>query len=196
MSPGTNGYEWHAQGNWNTAGWSTLLNADMDTDPFVTNNITFTNNTLVTQNFVVTITLPISPAFGAPTQLFGSVSGALSDTNQQQSVSPFWATAAALAGDSIYVPLIDNAFYNPGRLLNDPFAVNVATVPLDTTPFGGVNFSNNLGPAANVSIGIRNSFTLSPGDSIGLLSTFSLVPAPSGLSLLALAGLSFSRRRR
>jgi hypothetical protein len=160
----------------------------------VTNSFSLTNNTAATQTFIVTISVPIAPPVGGPTQLFGSVSGSLADANNAGG-PPFWATTATPTADSMYVPMIDGVNFNPGRLLLDPFTVN-ANGPLFTVPFGGANFNNNAGPAAVLTIGIRNAFTLTPGDSITLQSTFNLVPAPGTLGLLAFAGIAVGRRRR
>jgi MYXO-CTERM domain-containing protein len=186
-------YSWHAHGDWTTNLWTTHLDADMNADPFVTNSFTITNNTAATQTFIVNISLPVAVVSG-PTQLFGSVSGSVADTNNAGG-PPNWATMTAPAGDSIYVPVIDGLNFNPGRLLSDPFSVN-ATGPLFTVPFGGVNFNNNAGPGVLVSIGIRNAFTLTPGDSVTVQSTFNVTPSPGGFGLLAFAGIAASRRRR
>lgn len=154
----------------------------------ISNGFTLTNLTAATQTFIVEVSAPITSAFAAPTSLFGSVSGAVSDATGSG-----FAEIAAVAGDPLYTPKLDGAGYGPGQLLPFPFSQQVNTA-FGTAPFGPGNFSDPAGPAVNSLIGIRNVFTLTSGDQTSALSTLVVTPEPSALLLLAV-GVAGLRRR-
>lgn len=182
------GDKWSVVGGYEQNGVGMEFNMELDTDPFISNAFTLTNNTGSTQTFIVNVSLVINPAVPAPSQLFGSISGAIVDKDGIGG-----ALVSALPGEGLYNPLLDGAVYGPGQLLLDPYS---QTAPVGgTNVIGPANFSDNNGPAVLVDIGIRNRFELSPGDSVSLVSTLNVVPEPASLVLLALGGLFAARRR-
>lgn len=173
-------------GLWNGSTDLTLRDLIFNSDPTVYNNILITNNTLATQTYTVTVSLPTTLA--APSLLFGDITTQVLDHHANG------ATAAALPGDSIYSALIDG---NVVRTMQDDFFAVV-------TPFTGVaNALASFGPEANAlpvnaSIGIRLKFTLTAGDTIAILSRFDVqpIPEPATFSLLSLGLAALLRRSR
>jgi MYXO-CTERM domain-containing protein len=194
-SDGTNPNLWHHAGSIANAAFAAQWNLDLDSDPFVSNNFALTNNSALTQIFNVTVILPVAPIVLAPTSTFGSVSGSLGDTNN----NGFAQMTTGGAGSAIYNAFIDGGLYQ--QLLPDFYSVITPAVPGATTPFPfGVNFFNFPGgqPGVVTSIAITNTFTLTPGDSVTMVSTFRVdpVPGPASVALLSLGGLVAARRRR
>jgi hypothetical protein len=193
-SSGGTGYNWN--GSVGGANWGMLFNIDGNTDPIITSNITFTNNTANTNNYVIVVNLPV-PGIAAPSLMDGSVGGSVTDANGNG-----FAQGAALAGSSMYVGLIDGNPVNTTALLGFPYAATFAgpgtggTAIIGPSSFGQP-FPIN-GPAVVGSIGIRLEFSLTAGDSIAMTSFFRVepVPAPGALALLGLAGLAGGKRRR
>ncbi len=185
---------WHYTGAWTNSSWTCNWALDLDADPFVSNSFAITNNTGVVQTYSVNVTLPVFPAVPSPSATFGSVSGSLGDTNNNGFAQ--WAT---VPGSAFYTAIIDGVPYQP--LLPDPSSVTTPGIPGATVPFPlGPNFFSFPGgqPGVVTSIGITNTFTLTPGDSVTFVSTFRVdpVPAPAVGSLLGLGGLVALRRRR
>ena len=162
-----------------------------DTDPFVTNNISLTNNSGVAQTFIISAALPIA-AFNYDKAVFSSVGVTATDSNGNGSLS---VTSLAL---------FEGQVNGVGALsLLDPVSLTQA----NCSPFPNTNgcsatvsdgIVSQLVPAgvANL-IGIKLQFTLSPGDSIGITSRFEIVPEPTTLLLVGagLIGLAVTRRR-
>ena len=172
-------------------GWSLLVNPD----PFVIANLVVTNNTLVTQTYSLTVSLPTQLLSNAC--IGGSISGSVTDLNGNG------ATLAAPGnGGSVYTALIDGAPVQ--QLLVDPFSVttgNWLTSTVGPAAFGDNPAIPSLPYNAGVtqSIGITISFTLTAGDAAAFTSIFVVeecIPAPAALALFGVAGLVGSRRRR
>ncbi len=197
-SPGTwqqdtaNPNQWSIGGSVTRSTFAIDFGLTLDPDPFISNSFNLTNNTNTTQTYTVTVSLPISPVVPFPSQTFGSISGSLVDANGN-GASLVTTTGP---GSSIYTALIDGVDYQ--QLIIDPFSISAP--PFATTPIGPQNFGILFNqPGATTSIGIRNTFTLSPGDSVNFVSTFlitDVIPAPGAAGLLALGGLVAVRRRR
>ena len=185
----TNPNQWSISGNVSRPSYDFGFNLTLDPDPFIANSFTITNPSAITQTYTVVVTLPIAPVVPFPSQTLGGVSGTLVDFNGSGDAQ----IATAGPGTAIYTALIDGADYQ--QLLPHSFSFNTPSFLPD--PFGPSVFGPLSGqPGAFLSIGIRNTFTLSPGDSVGLTSTFLLVPTPGAMGLLALGGLVATRRRR
>lgn len=156
----------------------------------VTSNFTITNSFGVANPFTVLTTVPITIPFPG-TLMRGSHSGSVIDNSANLN----GAAVAALPGGSLYEALLDGATVQ--TLRNDPFsqvAAGGSTASIATTNFGVPAFVP--GPAAAVSLGIRNSFVLTADDSVTSSSTFIITPAPGAVALGGLAGLVGIRRRR
>ena len=190
---------WHWEGNYNDPNgeWAMpQFTIDGDTDPLLNSFIAFQNNTNATQIYTITVLLPVSPIPGA-SLMDGSVGGSVTDADGNGT-----ATAAAIAGSSIYQGLVDGApaFGPASALLPFPYA---ASVPVggSTAAIGPASFGQPIpipGPGVASTIGIQLQFSLTAGDSIALTSFFRVVPVPTpgALALLGMAGLTARRRRR
>jgi hypothetical protein len=175
-------------GVWNL----TELSASGNIDPFTNLNWAITNNAAVTLLFSVSVTLPIAPQ--GPATLHGGSTGAtLNDANfnGMGAVSTFGATP-------FYQGQIDGVTVLP--IYPAPFT-HAITFPGQTT-----GFSNNVGlpgptlPSgpALLTIGIINTFTLTPGDSLSGNSFFVIVPVPepSTIALVTLGVMTWGSWRR
>lgn len=160
---------------------------EVNTDPFITSSFNVTNVTAIPQTFVITTTLPIIPQ-GPVTSAIGSISGSLLDSD----FSGF-SSVSTVPGISLYEALIDGATVE--TMYDDPYtlATGDPTINLPTDTFGP-----QVEPAALATIGIRNTFTLSPGDTFQAVSFFfvNAIPAPGSLAIFAGAGVVAARRRR
>lgn len=185
---------WNWNGWYSDPGWTMQYNIDGDIDPIVQNFIALTNSSAVTNVYSVTVILP-TIAIPGGSLIDGSVGGSVTDANGDG-----FAQAAALGGDSIYTGLIDLAAAPGATLLPSPYSATV-NVNGGTSAIGPASFGQPVpiaGPGVVGNIGIRLTFSLTPGDTIALTSFFRVVPvpAPGGLALLAFAGLGARRRRR
>jgi len=171
-------------GGWTVNSWNLFV----DPDPTVSNTISVTNNTLATQTFIFSVTLPVSLSFGPPSLIKGSISGSATDNNGGGS----GVTLGTSGGISLYRALIDGSVVK--TLHDDPFSVNAAadfdtaTIPLANF---GIPIAESSGVATTTDIGITLRFTLSPGDSAAITSVFNVEPIPEPTTaVLLLAGLT------
>jgi len=163
----------------------------VDPDPFITGTFSLTNETALSQQFIVDFSLPISPAM-SQSIISGQMSGTLTDANGSGS-----ASMTSTNGGPVYSALADEAFVQ-GLMSN---ANQTVTTAFGTTSFSGGSFgqgSTLYGPAINNTIAIRFAFTLSAGDSVSFSSIFvaNPVPAPGAIALVGIAGAFVSSRRR
>lgn len=166
----------------------------LDADPFVSNAFTLVNNTAVTQTYTVSVVLPVTPALAAFTQTLGSFSISILDSNGNSTVT----AATTGPGSAMYNAYIDGVLYQ--QLAAHPTTYTASGTPGATLGSGPLTFSFPSGqPGVATSIGITNTFTLTPGDTAQLVSSFFIapeIPAPGALGLLGLGGLVAARRRR
>ncbi|MFM9957784.1 MAG: hypothetical protein ACKVZJ_06890 [Phycisphaerales bacterium] len=158
----------------------------LKSDPFATANFNLTNTSGALGLYSTSLTLAVTPV-AAPSSYQGSISGSIGD-------DPATSNGALLsAAPALYEALVDGGVFQV--MYPAPFAL--------AEPFGGLtadlpalNFAGAGGPAVANSIGLRSSFTLTNGDSVGLVTRFDIVPTPGAASMLAVAGLVGLRRRR
>ena len=169
-------------GGWTVNSWNLFV----DPDPTVSNTISVTNNTLATQTFIFSVTLPVSITFGPPSLIKGSISGSASDLNGDG------VTLATSGGISLYQALIDGGvvrtLHDDPFLATTAFAFDTATIPLANF---GIPIAEVSGVATTTDIGITLRFTLTPGDSAAITSVFNVEPIPEpGTAILLLVGLT------
>jgi MYXO-CTERM domain-containing protein len=186
------GYYWDTEGEQE---WSFSSEVTADDEPFINWGLGFTNSSVVTNTYTLTVTMPSMPIPGA-SLMGGSFSGSVTDANNDGS-----ATVAAVAGSQFYTGLIDGA-PPPGAQLypfpasfSAPFAGGSANIPAASFGLPGPFFP---GPPVATNIGIRVEFSLTPGDQVAFTSFFDVepVPGPGALALLGFAALAARSRRR
>jgi hypothetical protein len=178
---------------WELFDWMLMV----DSDPIVTQNFGF-RNTGPTQTFNLVTTATVGPL--VPSSLMGgSTGGSVTDADFNGA-----GGLSTVTPDAFYVGLIDGAAISPSTELHpDPFSVTLS-ISGETKNIPNVNFGlpgpTVPGPAVTNTIGIRNRFSLSGGDSVSSSNFFQVevVPEPGTASLLGLglAGLAILRRRR
>jgi MYXO-CTERM domain-containing protein len=179
------------QGKLFDIGYTLSWDLNAKADPFVSGNIVVVNTGFVTQTYSLTILLPITPAITPSSLIGGSIAGSLTTDDDG-------GTLSSVGNAPIWEALIDGAVV--ASLLNSPFSVS--NPGFGSTGIGPADFGTPIpslgGPQALSTIGIRLTFSLTPGDQASFSSVFVVqpVPAPAALALLGLAGLAGGRRRR
>lgn len=184
-----------AQGTSVTDLWEIDWGLNGDADPVVNSNFTVLNTMATTQDFNVTVSVPVFPAITGASVTSGSVGLTVTDNNGNGATLSDRAVNTA----SIYRSIIDGSthvtlFDEPYSLVAPAFGSNNAS---DDFGLPGVTYP---GPPALSTIGIQTQFSLSGRDSAGVTATFTLLPVPepstwalAGLGLAALVGVA--RRR-
>jgi len=173
------------------AGWNFNATNSVESGPleFLSGNFTFTNLTGAAQVYDVLVTLGTTPD-GPSSFVGGSVAGGLTGDAGGGSFStvgsaPVWT---AFVGAT-----------QVGSLLGGPFSVLAPS--FGSTPIGSGSFGTPIpaqaGPGLGTSMSINFQFELGAGDQASFTSVFVLnvVPAPSAMALLGLAGLTRRRRK-
>jgi hypothetical protein len=165
-----------------------IHNLSGDIDPFTDLNFTMKNNTLVTLQFIVAITLPTGPLVPA-TLHGGSTGGSVTDANFSGSA----AVSTVGGGVPFYRGVYDGVLQLP--IHPDPSAWvappgGTANIPALTVGLNGFGFPTLPGPAVVATIGIVHEFSLTAGDSMGATSNFrvEIIPEPAAC-VLAICGL-------
>jgi PEP-CTERM motif len=185
-----NGPEYSYINNVANANWNFAWNVTVDPDPIITSSLVVTNNTALIQTFTSTVALPISPI--AATLRGGSVGGSVTDVNSNG------ATLSTVLGSALYTAQVNGI----GAHTLHPHAYIVTVNPSSTANVTAIDFGSPIpsllsGPATGT-IGIQLHFTLTPGDTAVLSSSFVVdpVPEPASLAAIGLAGAALLLRRR
>jgi hypothetical protein len=184
------------EGAFETDGWMIEFDLVFNNEScgLVTSNYELTNFSSGTLGFTIaTGQFLVNPALN---QMRGSISGSIGDNTL---LPPFGegdgATAGAFQQNPLYQAIID---LGPVQTLHNPF-LGVTALPNGTEVVPTQDFGIPVfipAPGVNLGMAIRNDFTITADDSIGLQSTFKLVPTPGAAALFGLAGLAGIRRRR
>ena len=180
-------------GEKNGNGWRLTWNATADVDPFVNGVFSLQNNALVAQTYSFTVTLPIAPPITPTSTIGGSIGITLNDANGDGAATVSSAGYVFNAANDGTTTL---QLLGPGFSLSAPFAGGPATASASA----GLPGATIASIAANGTISITHTFTLSPGDSIGLTSFYQVIslPEPGTLALFgsgAVGLLAIGRRR-
>ena len=168
-------------------GWSGVAEFSQGENAAVGLTLMVTNVLDVAATFELVFSVNVSPLL-APTVMSGSINGTITDT----SAAADGATISTPLGDAIYRGMIDGVAVRTLSL-----SPSTQSAPAGGfSDFGPFTFGDEAGPAVDMSIGIRNRFTLSPGDTVNLTSVFRVVPEPASLLLMALGAAVMASRRR
>lgn len=155
-------------------------------DPTVFGDFSITNNSSIALDFDIFLSLAVAP-LAMPPSMSGFIEGSVTDTNSSGDAT------LGVRGNSVYTALIDGSPASPGFLLSTDTTV---TTPGGTTTIDRLSFASSVVPSVNSTIGIRHQFSLTPGDTVTLNTSFTVVPEPATLALLAVGSLVMLRRRR
>ena len=194
-TPTGNGQEESFVGQQVGGTWVLGWDATADADPFVNGFFSIQNNSAITQTYTFTVTLPIAPPVVPVSSIGGSIGVTVTDTNGN-GVATLASSGAGFVFNAQNDGTTTLQLLGPGFALNAPFAGGSATASASSGLPGGTIAS--IG--ANGSISITHTFTLTPGDAVGLTSFYLVnpVPEPGTLALFgagALGLLRFGRRR-
>ena len=156
-------------------------------DPRISGSFTLENFSLATVEVILQVTLPISPAFLDGTGLTGSVAVGMTADDDG-------GTLAALAGVPFWRGLIDGI--PVGGATDLLIGLNMVQEGIGSPPGAQQGFVLVAGPPALETIGIRISFSLTPGEQVSFTSVFDVVPGPGGLAVVVFAVVLTRRRRR
>jgi hypothetical protein len=161
-------------------------------DPFVNAVYGLTNNSNITQTFILTVLLPVSPPITPSSLMGGSTGGSINDAN----FDGVGTLTTAGPGTSFYLGLIDLGgalpIYPDFFSVSVPFQGGTANIPAVAVGLPG---PTQVGPPVISSIGIQHMFTLTPGDTVAITSLFVVTPEPTSCMLLGLGALALCRRR-
>jgi hypothetical protein len=163
------------------------LTMTYDPDPYVDAVFGVKNTLLVDQTFTFTFTSPVSPALTPSTLFQGTMSGSVTADGTAGSLST--------SGVALYQGFIDSDLVL--EFYEDPYSLAAAAGESPEIP-GVVTSGPQSGPAADSTIEMTYTFTLSPGElaSINGIFLVEVVPEPATMVLLGLGAVLLRRRKR
>lgn len=175
--------------------WALSWDFTADVDPFVNGFFSLQNNSTIVQTYTLTVSLPITPPVVPVSTIGGSIGVTVTDANGSGA-----ASVASVGSGFVFNAANDGTstlqLLGPGFALNAPFAGGSATASANAGLPGGTISSIS----ANGTISIAHTFTLTPGDSVGLTSFYlvNAVPEPGTLALFGsgAVGLLLLGRKR
>jgi hypothetical protein len=186
MTPQPNGAtEWKGavvQPGSYTMQWDLVL----DPDPSVAGSIALTNTAATTQTFTLNVSQPLAASTAAGSSISGSSGISLLDANGDS-----LSTAGAPTGSAIYTAFINSPAVNQKTLFPAPYTLIKNGTPGGIAVDSQTIASGSTTSAAATIMGIQHSFTLTPGDSATVNSSFIItpVPEPCTVVLAAIGGL-------
>ena len=184
--PAGSGFRYNGGGSFGSVDMTYSLFGDPD--PIVSGSFAVENLSNATVEVELQVTLPILPSLPDFTVMTGSV--AVSMTADLDG-----GELAALPGIPFWQGMIDGSPVGGATDLLSGLLM-VSSGP-GSPPGESGGFIDIDGPAALDSIGIRITFSLTPGEQMSFTSVFSVVvPGPAGLAFLALGAVWTRRRRR
>ena len=168
-----------------------LQNLLVKSDPYISVVYGLTNFAATTQNFTLSVSLPVSPTIVPSSLMGGSTGGSVTDANVDGI-----GTLSTIGPSAFYTGLIDGVGVLP--LYPHPYSVSVpfmgGTVNIPATS-AGLPGPTLPGPAVLTDIGITHRFSRTAHDLVGITSGFVVTPEPTSALLLGLGALALIRRR-
>ncbi len=182
---GTGGFRYDGGGTFGAVSMSYSLVGTPD--PRISSSFALQNFSLATVEVVLQVTLPISPALLDSTSLTGSVAVGMTADDDG-------GTLAALAGIPFWQGLLDGI--PVGGATDLLIGLNILIAGPGSPDGAEEGFFQVAGPSVLETIGIRISFSLTPGEQVSFTSVFDVVPGPGGLAVVLFAAVLTRRRRR
>jgi hypothetical protein len=175
--------------------WSIIVNPD----PFITANFTLTNLSTLTQTFILTVSLPVSPALPGP-NVMGGYFGDLTytDLNTGGFIGDGSVTVATVGVNPFYSARIDGAEVAPLGSFTATASGGAGVIGTVSQHIFGAPIPSDPAPAVNTNIAFQIRFSLSGHDQVQFPAYFQVnpVPEPSSALLIGLGLLGFAAARR
>ncbi len=179
-------------------GYGTNFNCDwsitVNPDPFVTGNFTLTNLSTFTQTFVLTVSLPVTPALPGP-NVMGGYFGDLTYTDFNNSGA---VTVSTIGLNPFYSARIDGSEVVPLGSFTATASGGPGVVGTVSQHNFGTPIPSDPAPAVNSSIAFQIRFSLTGQDRVQFPAYFEVrpVPEPSSALLIGLGLLGFVAARK
>jgi hypothetical protein len=162
-----------------------------ESDPSLTAVIGFANPTGMTQTYTLIFSIPVSPQILSNATHGGSTGGTMTDDGTLP------GTVATVGASPFYSGEIDGTgvlSLHAAGSWSASFGGETISIPPVNAGLPGATLPSGV-PVLST-IGIRHTFSLTPGDVIGVTSYFEVVPEPATLCLFGLGTLVLLRKRR
>lgn len=177
--------------------YDALWNVTTNADPYVDGVFAITNNTASVQTFVLTFSASVTPALA--TAVGGaSVIGTLTVDGDGGTLGHVPdGPDLDLDPEPMFEALVDGASFLGLLAYDSSVTAAFGSASTGSDAFGLPGLTTPIPGGVASSIGIRLSFTLTPGDSASFTSRFEVIPEPTTALLVGagLLGFALSRRR-